>query len=71
MNTLAMSHPYTGNKGPVVEIARCLILGAVYLDDQQRRMAPELDNGHLYLDPLFYLRSSAVSNSIGTILDHL
>ena len=69
MDIPSMSHPHTRSKGPVVEIALCLILGAVHLRDQQRRIIPEWT----FRPPVTGLdgESSPDSNSIGTIFNTL
>jgi hypothetical protein len=46
IDALATGHSNTGSNGPVIEIACFLILGAIHLRDQQRRIAPAFRNVH-------------------------
>jgi hypothetical protein len=64
MDALATGHSNTGSNGPVVEIACCLVLGAIHLHDQQRRIAPAFRNAHSNLRTRVLIERSVLTPTV-------
>src|SRR5208337_2875045 len=64
IDALATGHSNTGSNGPVVEIACCLVLGAIHLHDQQRRIAPAFRNAHSNLRTRVLIERSVLTPTV-------